>query len=261
MTALSTLAHSRGDLEYVLHDGDPSLPTIVFLHEGLGSVGQWGRLPSLVGRATGMRVLVYSRHGYGGSAGDGPTGADYLHREALDVLPEVLACLDIDAPILVGHSDGASIAAIHASAHRVRAAVLIAPHVVVEDATRSGIRDTAAHFADRVRPKLAVFHDEPDSLFDRWSGVWLSDEFAAFDLTGLLPDIGAPLLVVQGVHDEYGTPVHADIVAEHASGSVQIRLLEGHGHHPHLHDPEAIAALIADFASLSTSSMKEDEAP
>lgn len=258
---MPSLAHPRGDLEYVLHDGDPDLPTVVFLHEGLGSAGQWGRLPSLVCRATGMAVLAYSRHGYGGSAGDGPTGADYLHREALDVLPEILAEFGIEAPILVGHSDGASIAAIHASAHPVRAAVLIAPHVLVEDATLSGIRDTAAHFAEHVRPTLAVFHDDPDALFARWSGVWLSDDFAAFDLTGLLPDIAAPLLVVQGVDDEYGTPVHVDAVAEHASGPVRTRLLEGHGHHPHLHDPEAIAVLIADFASPPTSSTKEDETP
>lgn len=256
---MPALAHPRGDLEYIVHDGDPRLPTIVFLHEGLGSAGQWGRLPLLVGRATGMRVLVYSRHGYGGSAGCGPIGADYLHTEALDVLPHVLAELDIDAPILVGHSDGASIAAIHATEHRVQAAVLIAPHVFVEDATLNGIRDTAAHFDDRVRPSLAAFHDDPDAVFARWSNVWLSAEFAAFDLTGLLSEIAAPLLVLHGENDEYGTPVHAEAIARHASGPVRTRLLAAHGHHPHLHDPEAIAVSIAEFVSHSKGLTKEDQ--
>ncbi|WOC12979.1 alpha/beta fold hydrolase [Gordonia sp. MP11Mi] len=257
---MPTLPHPRGDLEYVLLDGDPDLPTLVFLHEGLGSAGQWGRFPSLVSRATGMRALVYSRHGYGGSGGDGLHGADYMHREGVDVLPEVLDALGIDTPFLVGHSDGASIAAINASAHAVRAAVLIAPHIVVEDATLNGIRDTAARFAEHVRPSLAMFHDDPDDLFARWSGVWLSEEFSAFDLTDLLPNIDAPLLVVQGVDDEYGTQIHVDAVAEHASGTVQTRLLAGHGHHPHMKDPEAIAVLIADFAHVSLSRSKTKEA-
>ncbi|MCF8609764.1 alpha/beta hydrolase [Gordonia sp. HY285] len=256
---MPTLPHPLGDLEYVLLDGDPDLPTLVFLHEGLGSAGQWGRLPSLVSDATGMRALVYSRHGYGGSAGDGPQGADYLHREGTDVLPEVLDALGIDTPFLVGHSDGASIAVVTAGTHQVRAAVLIAPHLVVEDTTLTGIRDTAARFDEQVRPSLAMFHDDPDGLFARWSGVWLSEEFASFDLTDLLPRIDVPLLVAQGVDDEYGTSIHLDAVAEHASGPVQTRLLAGHGHHPHLKDPEAIARLIADFAhaSLSMGSTKE----
>lgn len=258
---MPTLAHPRGDLEYVLLDGDPSQPTVVFLHEGLGSAGQWGRLLSLVNKATGMPVLAYSRHGYAGSGGIGPAGPDYLRSEALDVLPDVLAAFGIHAPILVGHSDGASIAAIHAGANRVRAAVLIAPHVVVEDVTLQGIRETAEHFDEQVRPSLAMFHDDPDALFARWSDVWTSDEFSTFDLTHDLSDIDAPVLVVQGVDDEYGTRLHVDAVAEHVPGPVQTRLLARHGHHPHLADPESIAVLIADFARTSLSATPCSQTP
>ncbi|GAA4665181.1 alpha/beta fold hydrolase [Gordonia humi] len=241
------LDHPAGPVEYVRHDGDPDLPTMVFLHEGLGSAGQWGALPLLLARATGAPALVYSRHGYGGSAGSGPDGPDYLHREAFDTLPQILDALSIARPILIGHSDGASIAAIHASAHPVTSAVLIAPHIVVEQTTLDGIAHTASVFAETVRPSLGMFHDDPDELFRRWSGVWCSPEFASFDVTGLLPHITAPVLVVQGEADQYGTDVQISAVTDHVVGDVTAHLLPGTGHHPHLDDAEAIAALVGEF--------------
>ncbi|WP_018180249.1 alpha/beta fold hydrolase [Jongsikchunia kroppenstedtii] len=253
---MPVLAHPKGDIEYVLHDGAPDAPTLVFLHEGLGSAGQWGRLPSLLARATGMRALVYSRHGYGGSGGTGPDGARYLHVEALEVLPEVLEGIGIDTPpALVGHSDGASIAAIYASEHASAGAVLIAPHVVAEDVTLAGIRRTAEVFEESVRPSLAMFHDDPDALLRRWSGVWLSEEFGDFDITGLLPRIEAPLWVVQGTEDNYGSRLHADLITAGSSGEVTTHMLSGFGHHPHLEDPDAVSALIAGFLPPATAAI------
>ncbi|GAC70666.1 alpha/beta fold hydrolase [Gordonia soli] len=241
------LDHPVGDLEYVIHEGDPGRPTAVFLHEGLGSTGQWGRLPALFARQTGLRVLVYSRHGYGGSVGHGPDGPRYLHTQALEILPRVLTDLSIDAPYLVGHSDGASIAAIYASEHPVLGATLIAPHIVVEEATLAGIRSTAASFGDTVRPSLAMFHDDPDRLFERWSTVWLSDEFADFDITDAVARIHAPLQVIQGADDNYATDLQLDRISERAPDGAATHLLAGHGHHPHLTDPDGISTLISDF--------------
>ncbi|MET9198977.1 alpha/beta hydrolase [Gordonia sp. NPDC003585] len=245
---MPVLAHHRGELEYLVYEGDrPYLPTVVLLHEGLGSAGQWGRLPALISARTGMSTLVYSRHGYGSSAGYGPTGPDYLHSEALTVLPEVLSTLGIERPFLVGHSDGASIAAIYASEYPVAGAVLIAPHVFVEDVTLNGIRQTAESLDTKVRPSLALFHDDPDALFRKWSGVWLSDEFATFDITEQCRRIGAPLLLVQGENDQYGSVAQLDRIVGAAGGDVTRRVLPGHGHHPHLQNADEIGDLITEF--------------
>ncbi|MGV9827673.1 alpha/beta fold hydrolase [Gordonia sp. NPDC003429] len=248
---MPTLAHTRGSLEYIRYDGHPDRPAVVFLHEGLGSAGQWGRLPALLHQRSQLTTIAYSRHGYGGSSGDGPGNARYLHDEATSVLPDVLASLGVTRPILVGHSDGATIAALYAARFDAAAAVLIAPHVIVEDATLAGIRRTAGTFADKVRPSLAMFHDDPDEVFARWSGVWLSDEFADFDVTADIARIRTPLLVLQGDGDAYASPAQLERIERAATAPVETRLLAGRGHHPHLENPDEICTAILDFVSHS----------
>jgi pimeloyl-ACP methyl ester carboxylesterase len=245
---MATLPHERGRLEYRIYPGDPDLPDAVFLHEGLGSVAQWSRLPALFNHRTGMRTLVYSRHGYGGSEGRGPSHDRYLHSEALDILPRVLSDLGISPePLLVGHSDGASIASIYASARDVLGVVLIAPHVVFEEFTADGIRSTRENFDASVLPSLTAFHDDPVALFTAWSGVWLSAGFRRFDLTGLLPAITAPVLVIQGCEDDYGTSRQVDLVKAHVSGPTDTVLMSGVGHHPHLESLEESSQHIYRF--------------
>ncbi|MFT4043884.1 MAG: alpha/beta hydrolase [Gordonia sp. (in: high G+C Gram-positive bacteria)] len=242
------LTHPLGDLEYLRYSGSRDLPVAVFLHEGLGSAGQWGRLPSMFHERTGASTLVYSRHGYGGSAGHGPSGPDYLRHEATRVLVDVLAAFDIRRPLLVGHSDGATIAALYAAHHPVAGAALIAPHIFVEPATLAGIRATENSFADKVRGSLALFHDDPDEVFRRWSRVWLSPQFADFDITVDIGRISAPLLVLQGEHDQYATTAQLDRIERVAAVAADIRLLPDRGHHPHLEQPDEICEALVGFA-------------
>ncbi|WP_025349813.1 alpha/beta fold hydrolase [Nocardia nova] len=243
---MALLDHPGGAIEYVAYPGREDGPTAVLLHEGLGSVGQWGRFPQSFAGRTGLPTVVYSRHGYGGSGGCGPDGPRYLHRQAREVLPWVLNRLGIGAPpVLVGHSDGASIATVYGAEFPVHTLVLIAPHIVVEEITIGGIRQTASTFAVATQPALRLHHDSPRALFDRWSGVWLSEEFRAeFDLTGCLPTIAAPQLVIQGEYDNYGSRRQLELIAEHTSGPTSISLLPGTGHHPHLDETDKVLDLI-----------------
>ncbi|MFF2083818.1 alpha/beta fold hydrolase [Nocardia sp. NPDC058176] len=244
------LNHPDGAIEYVHRPGRAPGPTVVFLHEGLGSIGQWGMVPASFAARTGLPTLVYSRHGYGGSGGTGPTGTRYLHTQAREVLPWILDELEVRTPpVLIGHSDGASIATVYASEYPVRALVLIAPHIVVEEVTLRGIRQTAHDF-DAIAPSLRLHHDSAEALFDRWSNVWLSDEFQAdFDLTGCLPRITAPQLVIQGEHDKYGTARQPELIAEHTAGPTSLALLPDTGHHPHLEATEKVLELICTTLS------------
>ncbi len=182
--------------------GEPAPRALVFLHEGLGSVAQWRDTPAAISRATGLPALVYSREGYGRSSPVAvPRPLTYMHEEAARI-PHV------DEPILVGHSDGASIAIIAAGAGHVRprALVLIAPHVFVEDISVASIaaaRD--AYTTGDLRARLAKYHDDVDGAFWGWNRAWLDPEFRRWNLEAYLPKITAPTLVVQGTADQYGT--------------------------------------------------------
>jgi pimeloyl-ACP methyl ester carboxylesterase len=229
-------------------------PTLVFLHEGLGCVGMWRDFPERVARETGWGALVYSRLGYGASDPcDLPRPLRYMHDEALDVLPAVLDEAGVREAVLVGHSDGASIAIIHAGAargrERVRALVLEAPHVFVEDVSVASIaaaREEYEHGA--LRERLARWHGaNVDCAFRGWNGAWLDSEFRRWNIEEYLPAIRVASLVVQGEDDEYGTLAQVRAIEDESGGPVGSILLPRCGHSPHRDQPDATAEAIRRF--------------
>lgn len=230
--------------------GTPDRGPIVLLHEGLGSVSLWREFPTALQRATGRRTVAFSRFGHGRSE-PSPWPTDHLgfhHREARDTLPEMLSALGLEAPLLLGHSDGASIALIHAAQHAVAGVVAIAPHVFVEPITLAGIRATQARYGSELRDRLARYHHDVDATFAGWSEMWLDPEFARWDLEADLTTLTAPLLLIQGAADPYGTSAQLDRIERFARGPVT-RLEPPGGHSPHLEQPDEIVAAVADFAS------------
>jgi pimeloyl-ACP methyl ester carboxylesterase len=234
-----------------------ALAPIVFLHEGLGSVAMWqGReasWPQEVCRATGRRGVVYSRRGYGQSdavadvRGSGRLAPDYMHQEAWTVLPELLRILGIARPVLLGHSDGASIALLHASRHPAAACIVMAPHVMVEDISLESIRQARmAWEAGGMRERLARYHADVDGAFWQWNDVWLSEAFRSFDIRGDCRRITAPVLAIQGVDDAYGTMAQIEQIAP-TQGYFEMHKLPGCGHSPHRDQPLATLTLVRDF--------------
>jgi pimeloyl-ACP methyl ester carboxylesterase len=235
-----------GSLEALDLPGDA--PAIVLLHEGLGSVRLWRDFPAALATATGARVVAFSRFGHGDSdPPPRPRTPRFMHEEALEVLPAVLRAMDIEEPVLVGHSDGASIALIHAAAHPVRAVVAIAPHVFVEELCLAEIREARrAYEAEGLRERMARHHRDPDAAFYGWNDVWLDPEFPRWDITGVLPDISCPLLLIQGEHDQYGTMAQLDAIEAGVAGPVE-RLHPAARHAPQLEAPAETLSAIAAF--------------
>lgn len=229
----------------------PGLPVLVLLHEALGSVELWKDFPDRLAEATGCGVLAHSRLGHGRSdPPDGPRGTDYLHREALDRLPAVLRKLGVERPVLIGHSDGASIALILAGAGTVPvgALVLMAPHVFVEDTTIAGIGAACAAWRETdMERKLARYHDDAERVFRDWSGIWLDPVFRDWNIEACLPAIRCPVLLIQGLDDEYATLAQIDAIGGRVSGPVERFDLPGCGHSPHRDRPEATLAAISRF--------------
>jgi pimeloyl-ACP methyl ester carboxylesterase len=224
-----------------------SEPAIVLLHEGLGSVGLWRRWPRLVQEATGRRVVAYSRFGHGHSdPPPNPRTPAFFREEALDVLPPLLEELEIEAPILFGHSDGASIALIYAAHHRVSGLVLLAPHVFVEERTVRAIAETRAQYREGdLRDRMSRHHRDPDVTFWGWCDVWLDPAFSTWTLTPEIRHLSAPVLLVQGAEDPYGSLEQLDRIEAGAGGSVE-RLLVAGGHSPHREaEAEVLRALAA----------------
>jgi len=246
---------------YVLVDGvrqeiawsgaDDTRAPIVLLHEGLGCVGLWKDFPDRLAAATGRRVLAYSRRGYGRSDTlAAPREPDFMHREALDVLPPLLAALGIATPILVGHSDGGSIALIHAGAGFPTAGVAVmAPHVFVEPFSLAEIRKarTAWETTD-LRARLARWHDDPDAAFRGWNDIWLDPRFEAWNIEDLLPGIAVPLLALQGRDDEYGTLEQIHRIARACPQTCLVEV-DDCRHSPHRDQPEVVLAALAEFCA------------
>jgi pimeloyl-ACP methyl ester carboxylesterase len=243
-------------LETVLVPAEPvcaECPALVFLHEGLGSIDLWRGFPDAVRRrAGGPATLVYSRAGHGRSgAARLPRPVTYMHHEADVVLPGLLAACRIARPVLVGHSDGASIALLYAGAGRpVAGLVLLAPHVFVEDVTVESIaaaRD--AYAATDLRQLMARYHDDVDAAFRGWNDVWLSPEFRSWNIEDRLPAVDAPVLLVQGGADPYGTTAQLDAIEKHVAGPTSRLVIPGVGHAPHVEAPDvtldAVSAFIA----------------
>jgi len=228
-------------------------PSLVFLHEGLGSVALWKDWPAKICQSLGCEGWVYSRQGYGQSdgisdvRGAGKLNAHYMHREALEVLPALLAHLGIAKPILIGHSDGGTIALIHASQFPVSGCVVMAPHVMVEDISIQAISLARDHF-EKLKPKLAAFHKDVDIAFWQWNDVWLSEAFRSFDIRPLLPKIEAPLLAIQGLDDAYGTMKQIDEIAALVPHA-QLLKLGNCGHSPHKDQPEKVLQALKYFSS------------
>ena len=236
-------------------------PLMVFLHEGLGSVAMWKDFPRRLCEAIGLRGLVYSRPGYGGSTPRSPDERwqpDYMHRQATEVLPALLAALDVQAPPwLFGHSDGASIALIHAASfpQSVAGLVVAAPHILVEEFGLVSIRAAReAYLATNLREKLARYHEDVDSAFRGWNDIWLDPRFKAFDLRAMLPAIRCPVLAVQGLDDEYGTLEQIRGIAR-SLPRTQLLEIAACGHSPHRDQPailmEAVRAFVRESGSIT----------
>jgi pimeloyl-ACP methyl ester carboxylesterase len=240
-----------GPVEYQLIPSvSGAAPTIVLLHEGLGSISMWRDFPSQLAQETQCDVLLYSRHGYGNSHRlQAPRTARYMHDEALTVLPLLLDHLRIENPILFGHSDGGSIALIHAggSGRTVAGVIALAPHVFVEDISVTSIAAARTAFATtNLRERLARHHADVDGAFRGWNDIWLDPEFRDWNIQSLLPDVRCPILIIQGEDDEYGTIEQMRKIARGAP-EVELRHLAACGHSPHRDQPEQVLHAVGDW--------------
>ena len=227
-------------------------PVVVFLHEGLGSVAMWRDFPAQFCAAHGLRGLVYSRYAYGRSTPrphDEPFPVDFMHTEAREVLPALLDVLDIERAWLFGHSDGGSIALLAAAAHptRVQGLVVVAPHCFVEPVSLESIaRARDAYRGEGLRERLAKYHDDVDSAFGGWNGVWLDPAFERWNIEAELDAITCPVLAVQGEADEYGTLEQVRAIQRRLP-KTRLLILPGCGHSPHREQPQALVAQAGAF--------------
>lgn len=226
-------------------------PTIVMLHEGLGSITQWRDFPDRIHAATGLPVVAYDRSGYGRS-GPGPAqyGPDFMHCEALEILPALLQNFEISQPILLGHSDGASIALIAAASDLLDpvGVITIAAHIFVEPAGLNGVR-VAKERRDQIVEGMARHHHQPAIAFDRWSTIWLDPSFETFDICEILSNISCPLLVLQGDHDEYATEEMVHGIIQRVPQAVG-KFISQCGHIAHKDQPDVLIEEIVSFLSM-----------
>ena len=233
-------------------DDDSTLPVMVFLHEGLGSVAMWKDFPQQFCERHGLRGLVYSRYGYGNSTprpADERWEPDFMHRQAYEVLPALLAALGIERPWLFGHSDGGSIALLHAArfAENLRGVIVLAPHIFVEDISVASIRLARdAYLSDGLRERLARYHADVDSAFWGWNDIWLDPAFRDWNIEAELAGIRCPVLAVQGADDEYGTLEQIDGIARKAP-QTRTLVLQQCGHSPHRDQPEALSREAGNY--------------
>jgi pimeloyl-ACP methyl ester carboxylesterase len=249
------LAIGSQRLEYRMIGPRPATaPTLVMLHEGLGSAGQWGDFPERLAATTGAGVFVFSRAGYGRSSPVSlPRPLTYMHEEALEVLPKLLDLIGFRRGLLVGHSDGASIATIYTGSvqdHRVRGLALIAPHFFVEDVGVAAIAQAReAYKTTDLREKLKRWHADVDNAFRGWNDAWLDPEFRNWDIREMLAYIRVPVLIVQGGDDQYGTERQIEVAQEECYCPVETALLSNARHSPHKDAPEEALAVIAGFVN------------
>ena len=234
----------------VLEIAGAASPALVFLHEGLGSIRLWRDFPARVAAATGRRAVVYDRYGYGDSEvlQEPRVDARFMHREGLEALPGVLGALGIENPVLVGHSDGASISLIYAGTHPVAGLVVLAPHVFIEKSNLESIRRIRAAFETTDLPqRFAKYHTDPRKTFYLWNDAWLDPAFEHWNIEEYLPGIRCPVLAIQGEQDEYGTRAQLEAIRRQVKGPCELLMLPGCGHSPHRDRPEETLKAIVDF--------------
>jgi pimeloyl-ACP methyl ester carboxylesterase len=228
-------------------------PLVVFLHEGLGSLTMWKDFPRQLCDAANLRGLVYSRPGYGGSTprrADERWSPDFMHRQAVEVLPALRDALHINTkPWLFGHSDGGSIALLHAARFpsTISGLIVVAPHILVEEFGLSSIRQAREAYATTdLKQRLARYHDDVDSAFRGWNDIWLDPAFEHWNIEAELDSITCPVLAVQGLDDEYGTLEQIRGIARHVPGT-QLLELPGCGHSPHRDQPKRLIEAAVGF--------------
>jgi pimeloyl-ACP methyl ester carboxylesterase len=262
MTAFPWIAGVRGDalaagkrLEAVAYGPAPAeASTIIMLHEGLGCVALWRDFPQKLAAATGWGVFAYSRAGYGGSEPiDLPRPLDYMSREARASLPAVIEAIGFRRGVLLGHSDGASIAAIHAGEHsdeRIQGLVLMAPHLFTEEAGLASIAEARrAYETGDLRAKLAKYHAHVDIAFRGWNGTWLDPGFKAWNIEDVVGRWRVPALIIQGADDQYGTLAQVRSIEARSPAPVESLVLEACRHSPQIDQPEATLNAIASFCA------------
>lgn len=255
------VAGHRLELELIGGTQEGAAPLLVFLHEGLGCASAWRELPAALSAATGCPALIYSRRGYGRSEPlPAPWPTSFMQEEALRVLPALIAAVgDPHELILIGHSDGASIALLYAAAFpaRVRGLILEAPHVFVEEVCVRAIAALKAAYPDsELRQRLARRHDDPEGLFAAWTGVWLSPAFRLWNIEHELAAVRARTLVIQGDADEYGTLAQVDAVCSGITGPAERMILPGVGHTPHRDRPHEVQDAMLRFIRQTRDSLR-----
>jgi pimeloyl-ACP methyl ester carboxylesterase len=257
-------------LEYERFSGAGNRATVVLLHEGLGSVSMWRDFPARLAAATAHTVIAYSRAGYGKSDplpdGDDPLGPrrnlrrpDFMHREARETLPALLEALGVVKPVLFGHSDGASIALLHAARHPVSAVIAMAPHVVVEPISVKSIEAAKVAWETTDLPqKLARHHDDPEGAFRGWNDIWLHPDFRAWNIEPEMADIKAPILAIQGEDDQYGTLFQIEEIARR-NPRTRLFKIPKCGHSPHRDQPDVVISAVQSFLATLPETRKSAE--
>ena len=241
-------------LEYACYGPAPDrAPTIVMLHEGLGCVALWRDFPQLVAQATGMGVFVWSRQGYGQSGpAPLPKPLDFMTREAVDILPRVLDRIGLRRGILFGHSDGATIAAIYGgsvSDMRVRGLILMAPHFFTEPGGLAEIEAARREFGrGDMRARMGKYHRDPEATFRGWNDAWLDPGFRDWNVAEVIDYLRVPVLAIQGAEDQYGTLAQIEEIDNRIYAPLDIEILQGCKHAPHLEQPQQTLAAITAFA-------------
>jgi pimeloyl-ACP methyl ester carboxylesterase len=245
---LPTVAVPGGRVEFDDVPGSADLAPLLFLHEGLGSVALWRGFHRRIAAATGRRAVAYSRLGHGWSdPPPAPRTPEFMRTEAATVVPALRDALGLGVPVVVGHSDGASIGLLHAATAPVHGLVVLAPHVFVEEFGLGGVRAARdAYDTGDLRTRMARRHRDPDAAFRNWNDMWLDPAFLDWDLRADLTGIRCPVLAVQGTDDPYGTVAHVEAVRELTSGPVELLVLEC-GHAPHLEAADDTTAAVLRF--------------
>lgn len=234
--------------QYLRHQDERKRPIMVFLHDALGSIPQWRNFPELLALHAGLDALVYERRGHGQSAPlNGQRTAGYLHDQAIRTLPHLLRSLDISNPILIGHSDGGTIALLYAGKNSARMVITIGAHVLIEPITRQGIRQAVGQ-KTHLLERLEKYHgDKTGALFNAWADTWLDSQFQDWNIAGELQSIQCPVLAIQGTEDEYASEAQFLTLSQNLGKKASTLWIEKAGHFPHLTHTEFLVSGIANF--------------